>query len=73
MRLHRVRSFNPLVGEWARGPRALEGLERGGDSPEGVSSPRATWSFGDTAPGPSSEAEFRWYGADPLERGGDLP
>jgi hypothetical protein len=27
------------LGEWARGPRALDGLERGGVSPEGASSP----------------------------------
>jgi hypothetical protein len=45
------------------GPRALDGFERGGVSPEGVSSPRAMRSFGGTTPGPSSEAEFRPRGA----------
>jgi hypothetical protein len=54
--------------EWARKPRALDGLERGGVSPEGASSPRARRSFGGTAPGPSSEAEIcpRRAGADHL-------
>jgi hypothetical protein len=67
-------------------PRALDGLERGDDSPEGASiperggvslkgasSPRARQSFARGGIQPSSEAEFRWYGAGPLERGGDLP
>jgi hypothetical protein len=95
-----VRSFNALIGEWARGSRAQDGLEPHGDSPEGASIPRARRSFarGGVQPSsevefhprgafiprarrsfarggvqPSSEVEFWWYGAGPLERGGDLP
>jgi hypothetical protein len=45
------------------GPQALDGLERGRVSPEGASSPRVRRGFGSTAPGPSSEAEFRPRGA----------
>jgi hypothetical protein len=40
-------------------------LERGGVSPEGASSHRARRSFGSTARGPSSEAEFFPRGARP--------
>jgi hypothetical protein len=63
----------PWLREWARKPRALDGLERGGVSPEGASSPRARRCFARGGVQPSSEAEFRRYGAGPLKRGGDLP
>jgi hypothetical protein len=46
-------------GERARGPRAQGGLERGGDSPEGVSSPRARRRFARGGVRPSSEAGIR--------------
>jgi hypothetical protein len=56
------------LGEWARSPRALDGLERGGDWPEGASSPRARRSFARGGVQPSSEAEIcpRGAGADHL-------
>jgi hypothetical protein len=38
--------------EWVRGPRARGGHKRGGDSPEGASSPRARRRFRGAAPGP---------------------
>jgi hypothetical protein len=52
-------------GEWARGPRARGGLERGGDSPEGASTARARQRFARGAVEPSSEAELSWYDAWP--------
>jgi hypothetical protein len=51
-------------GEWARGRRTHESLKRGGVPPEGAYNPRAGRSFGVTAPGPSSEKEFRPRGAE---------
>jgi hypothetical protein len=53
--------------------RTRESLERGGVSPEGASIPRARRSFARGGVHPSSEAEFRWYDAEPLERSGVLP
>jgi hypothetical protein len=52
--------------EWARGPRARGGLERGRDSLERASSPRARRRFARGGVQPSSEAEIRWHGARPL-------
>jgi hypothetical protein len=73
-----VRALMPRSGEQLRGRRARGSLERGGDSPEGVSSPRArrTSPEGASSPrarrgfiraamGPSSEAEFRSRAARP--------
>jgi hypothetical protein len=52
-------------GEWALGSRAWDGLERGGDSPEGASSPRARRRFARGGVQPSSEEEISWYDACP--------
>jgi hypothetical protein len=57
-------------GEWVREWRTGEGLERGGDPPEGASSPRARRSFARGGVQPSSEEEFRPRGRPALERGG---
>jgi hypothetical protein len=48
-------------------------LERGGASPEGASDPRARRSLTRGGVWPSSEAEFRQYGAVSLERSGISP
>jgi hypothetical protein len=55
-------------GEWVRERRTRESLERGGDPPEGAHSPRARRNLARRGVQPSSEAEFRQYGAVPLER-----
>jgi hypothetical protein len=48
-----------------------QALERGGDSPEGASSPRARQRFARGGVKPSSEADICLRGRLPLERGGD--
>jgi hypothetical protein len=53
------------LGEWARGARAWGGLERGGDSPDGASSPRARRRFARGGAQPSSEVEIRPRGRPP--------
>jgi hypothetical protein len=71
-----------MSGECARGmrawgasseaeirPKGWTALERGGDSPEGAASPRATWRFAQGGSQPSSEAEIRPRGQTALERG----
>jgi hypothetical protein len=50
-------------GEWVRERSTRESLKRGGDPPEGASSPRARRSSSGTVLCPSSEAEFRPRGA----------
>jgi hypothetical protein len=45
--------------------RGSGSLERGGDSPEGVSSPRARRRFARGGVKPSSEAEISWCGTWP--------
>jgi hypothetical protein len=58
-------------GERTRGPRAWGGLERGGDSPEGASNPRARRRFarGGVQRGqPSSEAKIRGAAPGPRAR-----
>jgi hypothetical protein len=54
-------------------PRGRSALERGGDPPEGASSPRAWRSLARGGVQPSSEVEFRRYSAVPLERSGVSP
>jgi hypothetical protein len=56
-------------GEWARGLRAWGDLERGGDSPKGVDSPRARRRFARGGGQPSSEAEIHPRGRPALKRG----
>jgi hypothetical protein len=51
-------------GEWVRRSRARGDLERGGDSPEGASGPRARRRFARGGAQPSSEAEIRPRGRD---------
>jgi hypothetical protein len=60
-------------GEWARGPRARGGIERCEESPEGASTPRARRKITRGGTRPSSEADDRSRGLQPLERGGGSP
>jgi hypothetical protein len=61
------------LGDWLREQRARESLERGGVSPEGVSSPRVRRSLARWGVQPSSEAEFRPRGHLALKRRGVSP
>jgi hypothetical protein len=54
---------NPLEGpgplsEAETHPRGRQALERDGNLPEGVSSPRARWGFHGAAPGPRARRSF---------------
>jgi hypothetical protein len=51
-------------------PRGCPALERGGDAPEGASSPRARWRLTRGGVQPPSEAETHSRGRSALERGG---
>jgi hypothetical protein len=63
----------PLSREQVRGWRARKILERGGVSPEGVTSPRARRKLTRGGDQPSSEAEPHPRGRPALERGGTSP
>jgi hypothetical protein len=53
--------------------RTWGGLERGGDSPEGTSGPRARQRFSRGGARPSCESETRPRGRQALERGEESP
>jgi hypothetical protein len=62
----------PRSGEQVRGWRACGSLERGGDSPEGASSPRAWRNFVSAVLYPFNEAESRLRVAGCDRSGGPL-
>jgi hypothetical protein len=65
-----ARAFNALVDGVGVTSRARGGLERGGESPEGASGPRARWRIAWGGVRPSSEVENHPRGRQALERGG---